>query len=149
MEQSSANKCANKNWLHDNYVGYDYDPTLPLPPLELDSNVFENNIYAIKITGGSEITVSANTIINNEYGIMIYNSHDISVIDNDIYDNTYDDIFIDSASYDNVIYHNNIYGPINVNVHDYGINNQWDNGLEGNWWSNNPNPTDANGDGQR
>ncbi|MEE9151996.1 MAG: NosD domain-containing protein [Thermoplasmata archaeon] len=144
-EQSSVSECSNRNWYHDNTIGIDYDPIEELPPLLIDSNVLENNTAAINITGGSNITLSNNSIFNNEYGISIFNSNNISIIDNDIYDNTFHGIYIDLGSHNNTIYHNNLQNTFNA--YDYGTNNHWDNDLEGNWWSNNPNPTDANGDG--
>jgi parallel beta-helix repeat protein len=126
-----------------------------------DMNVrgFDNGI---DLSGTSEDIISKNNITaNNGIGISLYNSHNNTIFRNNIiankgegvhldfssnyngmFENNIKDnnlaIYIDSSS-DNLMYHNNMVNNTNqVHVAPNGNPpiNSWDNGVEGNYWSN-------------
>ncbi|TFF90357.1 MAG: hypothetical protein EU548_03405, partial [Promethearchaeota archaeon] len=80
-------------------------------------NIFESNLYGIGFWEGcNETVITGNTIKDNtQYGINIYSYTGIHSDNNLIYNNS----FISNAQ----------------QARDYGINNQWDNGSLGNYWS--------------
>ncbi len=89
-------------------------------------NEFDRCPIAIELQdGASGATISGNTILNSGYGITMYPS-----------------------SSNNTIYHNNIINCTDEYAWDdaEGGNNKWDNGSEGNYWSN-YDGVDANSDG--
>jgi parallel beta-helix repeat protein len=90
--------------------------------------------------------ITNNNVLNNtNHGIYISNSDNNTILDNDLYYNQIG-TELDINSQDNLIYHNNFNNTV-INAADFGSNNVWDNGLEGNWWADNPDPTDSDGDG--
>jgi parallel beta-helix repeat protein len=109
-------------------------------------NNFSNNDCGINLSYSDLNLITNNDILNNtDYGIYMSNTENNSIIDNDIYNNS-NGIDIDNTNENNSIYHNNL-NNTDINAFDNGSNNQWDNGLEGNWWSDSTNYTDSDGDG--
>jgi parallel beta-helix repeat protein len=135
--------------------------------------IFGNNItdiqglgYAIYIVNSPNNTICGNNM--NSAGIGLYNSAGNSIFDNNIIGNgawgisigyyssnntiygnnltnNFSGIAIDSSSTNNMIYHNNFmnnYTQVDVS----GATAFWDNGSEGNYWSD-YNGTDNNQDG--
>jgi parallel beta-helix repeat protein len=66
------------------------------------------------------------------------------IIDNNLQNSNYGAYL--TSSNNNILYHNNLKGNTLGNGRD-DATNDWDNGLEGNWWDDNPNPGDADGNG--
>lgn len=82
----------------------------------------KNNFRSIELKNCHNNTLEHNTIIENHYAFYLYNSNN------------------------NTIYHNNIINNTQQVYADNSVNNQWDNGRQGNYWSN-FNGTDEDDDG--
>ncbi len=93
----------------------------------------------------SNINIEGITIQNGEYGIWL-NACNYSTISNCwMLNNTYA-IYLFNSNH-NTIYHNNFVDNVNAQVvTSTSIDNDWDNGSEGNYWSDYTG-TDADGDG--
>ena len=94
--------------------------------------ILNHNINGITLYSGNNHVTNC-TISYNGGGILFryYGSNDISNCS--ILNNTWNGIYIWSTSDDNIIFHNNLIGN-NLNARDKG-SNLWDNGKEGNYWS--------------
>ena len=104
-----------------------------------ESNITANNGLGISLYGASNSTIYQNSINANEGGALRldYMSDYNSMFENNIINNGYVGIYIDSSS-DNLIYDNNIINNTSqAQVTASGISpiNSWDNGMEGNYWS--------------
>ncbi|MCJ7425385.1 right-handed parallel beta-helix repeat-containing protein [Candidatus Bathyarchaeota archaeon] len=75
------------------------------------NNVTPNNSFGIVLDSSSSNVLSGNNVTNNYYGIGLYNSSN------------------------NVFYHNNFVNGNGQVSSYYGSVNVWDNGVEGNYWS--------------
>jgi parallel beta-helix repeat protein len=104
----------------------------------------------ITIRGGGNNIVTGNIFENNNVGIFLWGDSKGNIIsENTISGSTYDGIRLAESS-GNTFYHNNFVNT--KNVYDYGWDhnrppsyNDWDNGVEGNFWSN-YNGSDSNKD---
>jgi parallel beta-helix repeat protein len=99
----------------------------------------------IYITNSSGANVVDNIITHTEYAINFKNSASNTVIGNTITENDVGVQFLDEHSINNTIHHNNFINN-GLQVSDFGASNIWDNGCEGNYWSD-YNGTDLDGDG--
>jgi len=111
-------------------------------------NVVSRNIvtngdyYGIRLYSSSNNVLRKNSMTNNRYNFHITDSSHNTFTGNDIADNDYGMFLVSSSN--NTIYPNNF---INNTVQAYSDSvNTWDNGYEGNCWSN-YNGTDVDGDG--
>jgi len=130
------------NLISDNAIINNYDYGIRIT--ESGPNTIKDNTITECVSGilllfySNRNTIKENTIINNdENGIEI----SMGCYENDIFDNSIignsKGIKIglkdpDGESYDNTIYHNNFIGNVQ-NAQDFHYNN-WDNGIEGNFW---------------
>jgi parallel beta-helix repeat protein len=131
----------------------------------IQNNTLTNNQQAISLKCAEYNIIKANTLTSNTYGLEFtfeqteYSSSDQNfvstnntIIENNFNQNLYG-IMISNyqTAQNNTIYHNNffnntsqVYGPVVYNSYA----NSWDNGSEGNFWSNyNGSDTDGNGIG--
>ena len=91
----------------------------------------------IYITNSNRNSIIDNMITNTQYGINLRNSTNNAIIENPIIENDVGIQFLDDHSNSSVIYHNNFINNSWHQVQSYAVsNNTWDNGLEGNYWSN-------------
>jgi parallel beta-helix repeat protein len=110
-----------------------------------DNVVYSNNI-AINVTkSATSNIIYNNTITANNVGLYLESGGNL------IYNNTISQnnvgINMDDSD-NNIIYHNNFVDNANAQViTSTSINNDWDNGSEGNYWSDYTG-TDADGDGK-
>lgn len=80
------------------------------------------------------VTISGNNIENNDdCGILLFSVNDTLILRNLIKDNNGVGLLINETSVNNLIYNNSFIGN-ELNAEDNGKNNQWDNGLIGNYW---------------
>jgi DNA-binding transcriptional ArsR family regulator len=71
--------CFNWNSLHNNGIGYYYDPTTELPPMEFNGNVLIDNDIGVKVESSSAITVTGNSISGGSEGVqLLYSSSEVS-----------------------------------------------------------------------
>jgi parallel beta-helix repeat protein len=122
------------------------------------NNVFENKItlqlYGIYLKSSNETTISANSIVNNTNGVYFFYSFNNTFSENNVTNNVKGVNFLLSSnntvnrnyvannnfgisfdtSSNNIIYHNNFVNN-SVQAYDYVSTNFWDNGKEGNYWS--------------
>jgi len=120
------------------------------------NNIITNNSQGIYLTNSNNNTISGNYITNNDHGIWLYDSSNNNIVRNYMANNRNGTSimlspFMPTCS-NNLIYHNSY---VNNTRHIYiapsgfaipDSINIWDNGVEGNYWSN-YNDTDSNGDG--
>ena len=96
------------------------------------NNVYSNN-DGINLYYSSNNVISGNNVYSNYKGIYLYYSSNSVISGNNVYSNN-DGIYLYYSSNDNTIYHNNFLNNIGQVWSD--SLNVWDNGHEGNYWSN-------------
>jgi len=102
----------------------------------LTGNDITNNDYGgVNLRYSSNNTLSGNNITNNQYGVNLYSFSDNNTVSgNNITNNQYG-VNLGYSS-NNRFYHNNLINNTEqVYVETSGHANFWDNGLEGNYWS--------------
>jgi parallel beta-helix repeat protein len=88
----------------------------------LGNRITKNGANGIGLTNSSHNTISRNVLMNNDDGVHIY------------------------GSFANIIYHNNFINNTHQVHLEYSPDNFWDDGIEGNYWSDYGN-SDSNQDG--
>jgi parallel beta-helix repeat protein len=100
-----------------------------------ENNITNNYYEGISLDHSSGNSISENNITANSHsGIQVDYSNYSSIFGNAITNNGYG-IYLTSSSY-NVIYHNNFVNNTSQIYSATGSTNGWDNGFEGNYWSN-------------
>jgi len=101
--------------------------------LILKNNV-TGNLNGIEIENCSDTMVSRNTVLNSFTGIFVSNSNNDTFFGNTLSSNKNYGIYVRQSG-NNTIFHNSFLGNtrhvLNFNSMDF-----WDNGAEGNYWSN-------------
>jgi len=105
----------------------------------ISENTVNNNTFSgICLEGSSYNTISINNVFNNKFGILIsdllmipcyYNT----ILANNVRNNRKYGIGLDSYCINNDVYRNSFNNSLNA--YDNGSGNQWDNGVQGNFWS--------------
>ena len=132
----------------------------------ITGNIMNNNENHGMLFSGDNNTISGNTLNNNNYNGLEFQGNNNQLIGNKMCYNNKNGIYlrgsnclfsennisnngeigiIFSFSSDNLIYRN-ILDENGLNAEDNGVNNNWDNGIIGNYWGN-YNGTDSNNDG--
>jgi parallel beta-helix repeat protein len=120
-----------------------------------DNTIAEHDV-GLECFLSSNNTIYANSISSCKAGIQLGSSNQNNISQNNVTACTYA-VSIYAASSNNAFYQNNFFGnqmqcfethksTLLSPGDSYSTNNAWDNGEEGNYWSN-YNGTDANGDG--
>lgn len=115
-----------------------------------NNTLLENNItgnkLGIYLYGSTYNNISGNSITTNiGAGLWFFGSHYNEVVSNNVTDNQIS-MHFELQCLNNTIYHNNFVNNDIQFISDTGSVNSWDNGVEGNYWSN-YNGTDNNDDG--
>jgi len=103
-----------------------------------------NTSVGVQLWNTNSTTITGNNITGNVEGVFLHSSSNNTVSCNNIIDNGIGSRFY-SSSNNNAIYHNNFINNQQVLLSG-SANNKWDNGCEGNFWSDFVG-TDSNGDG--
>jgi parallel beta-helix repeat protein len=112
----------------------------------IENNIISNNSrYGLEFDWAVNCSVAKNHIVNNFRGVGVSEASNCSVYANNIANNTHCAIEMSTASNNILIYHNNFVNNSNQ-VESYQSANTWDNGCQGNYWSNYTG-IDADGDG--
>jgi len=112
----------------------------------LCNNSIENNILNGVFLSESRLSeILENNILGNCVGLRLCNTSDSNVfVGNTIINNS--QLGILNHGFENTIYHNNFVNNIKNAETNETLTNSWDNGCEGNYWSD-YNASDSNGDG--
>lgn len=113
----------------------------------INGNTVTNNTYSgISLSSSDANDIKGNVISNNLEGIFLSNTNSCKIIENTIANNTVNNVFLHSSN-ENVFYRNNFMNnkTSQVSLID-SVNVMWDNGAEGNYWSDHQ-TQDENGDG--
>lgn len=112
--------------------------------VSLVGNTIKSNSYGIVLDNATRCTVAGNTISNiTNFGVYLGSSSGNVFFDNDIADSVYGVGLVDA--WNSTFYHNNLLNNAEQ-VYTYQSENTWDNGCEGNYWSN-YDGVDLDGDG--
>ncbi|MCW4016856.1 MAG: right-handed parallel beta-helix repeat-containing protein [Candidatus Bathyarchaeota archaeon] len=106
-------------------------------------NTLTDNQVGIGIYNSSKNFISENYVANNGWGIEVGDSFENELVSNLVAENSGWGIRFTGSQKDNIIYHNNfvnnnVSGGIQVSIdkrYGLGLGNAWDNGSEGNYWS--------------
>lgn len=107
--------------------------------------VSNNRVYGNGISPyggyGLNANFSANGLIKQNYayendydGIGLFDSSNCTVVENSVENNRLNGILL-STSPNNLVYHNNLINNT-IQAADFDPTNRWDDGVEGNYWSN-------------
>jgi len=99
-----------------------------------NNNVYGNGMYGLNTNSSPNGLIKQNNAYRNYYdGIGLFDSNNCTTTENNVKGNHLYGIMI-SSSGDSHIYHNNfINNP--VQAFDFNLSNRWDDGVEGNYWS--------------
>jgi len=124
-----------------NYAGVGFSQTDNSTISELACS--NNELYGINIDANSNNNnIMTSIFLNNSWGIIIDDYSDNNTISSSIFrDNSFCGIVIVDDSHDNIIYHNNFIENSNQSYDE--CNNTWDNGYEGNYWSDFDEPSEG------
>ena len=114
----------------------------------IGQGVIESTRSGIRLDVGTGNIVSENNVSNFYFGINEQESNDL-IYNNNVTNNYYA-VWLGGEAYINRFYRNNIMNNTRTVLTQayFGINlNYWDNGFEGNYWSNFFFGVDSNGDG--
>jgi len=97
-------------------------------------NIIRNNAYGITLIGSNGCSIINNSIINCSWaGIQIKDSSDNEIHENTIMNNSWGAEILTESATNNTFYHNNFIDNL-LQVQSFAPTN-WDNGTEGNYWS--------------
>ncbi len=99
----------------------------------ITSNTANENTHGFFLFTGSNNFLIDNLAIENSYGFGMYSSDSNSLTHNTALNNLFKGFFLTGNASNNIISNNNFIGN-NINALDDGTNNQWDDGVIGNYW---------------
>ena len=147
--QYSSNNSISQNYVANSYFGiwlyWSSNNTVS------GNDIVANNLDGIRVEGSPHNNILGNQISNNYHGIEIRpytgapKSSNNTISRNNITTNSYYGVWI-YWSPNNTIFHNNIIDNAEQVHINYDSPNIWDNGCEGNYWSD-YSGIDSNGDG--
>ena len=97
--------------------------------------IVRNNAFGVELHESNDSIIVGNTIMNNsDTAILIRDSSNSEVHNNIIANNSMGVWITSNSSLLNMFYHNNFIDNYNQ-AQSFGLNTSWDNGAEGNYWS--------------
>ena len=113
----------------------------------VDNNVCVNSIYGIHLTDSDNNVISSNILGSNVFGVRLKGSSN-NILEYNICENNSWGIYLRFSSDNNTLHHNCLLFNTENNGYDADTNT-WDDGSEGNRWSDwqPPDHPDADGDG--
>lgn len=109
----------------------------------ISRNIIEGNTFCgVSLDNSHNNMISENFIENHQHGMMMNNSENNTIIGNTFVNNRHCGFHLISSN-NNTIWYNNF---VNSPVHSHDSTNAWDNGAEGNYWSDYQGE-DVDGDG--
>jgi len=128
----SNNNSIFRNDICNNNNDLEPSKLLGSPP----SNKYRYGVGANLYENCDNNSVSENTLTYNNIGVYIFDSSYNTIVDNALEDNYEYGLLIDELglSESNLIYSNCFISNLIENARDNGTNNQWDNGVKGNYW---------------
>jgi parallel beta-helix repeat protein len=112
--------------------------------IRVENLTLSNTSVGAQLWNTNSTTITDNDITGNVEGVFLHSSSSNTISGNNITDNGIGSRFY-SSSNDNTVYNNNFINNQQVLLSS-SVNNKWDNGCEGNFWSDFVG-TDSNGDG--
>jgi len=130
VDWSNNTVIANNNII-DNYFGIN---TLYSSNISIFWNAITNNTAGIVLTNSNNNTVTSNIVLNNDIGVYLSLSSGNTISGNTIASSNSTGIILEQSS-GNVVIHCNFVDNLEQ-VDSYEQANVWDDGLEGDYWSN-------------
>ncbi len=107
-----------------------------------DLNITKNNLsrnedrVAIYIDETDDVWFENNTVAWSQQGLYARSSDNITIVYNEFINNTYYGVSFSGSTTNCLVHHNNFYGNYDNDGQAYdSASNDWDDGSEGNWWS--------------
>ncbi|MCX8153776.1 MAG: right-handed parallel beta-helix repeat-containing protein [Candidatus Bathyarchaeota archaeon] len=141
---SACNNTIYKNTFTNNHCGIWLEATSN-GNIIYGNNLTKNKMYAIWLKESIENTISENTFtLHTNYTIYMRYANKTTITKNYIKNNNMGIFLYQSTN--NILYHNSFIDNMPTGHVSADLPNKWDNGKEGNYWSD-YNGIDANGDG--
>ena len=119
-------------------LGYQYGgiQTMNIVNATIRNNVMRKSYFGIFLSASNSCNVIDNIIIDNYYGgVKVSDSSNNKIVGNTISNNTLGIWITSEKSQSNSIYHNNFINNTDPAPLPRGKATKWDNGAEGNYWS--------------
>ncbi len=101
----------------------------------IKENYASDGMWGIFLTECGGNTIVENTVMkNSRTGIHLYGISYDNVVHKNIIKKNWQGVVCDTGTYDNTVHHNNFFHN-DIQARDEGIGNMWDDGSEGNYWS--------------
>ena len=123
-KESYNNSIGSSNTLNGKPIYYFYDLH--------DTTIQGLDTSHLTVASSNNVTIKNNNIKNGDIVFLPFLSNS-TIMNNTVQDNLYG-IYLLFLSNNNTVYHNNLINNT-INAIDAAISNQWDNGSEGNYWS--------------
>jgi len=107
-------------------------------------NIITNNYEGMWLENSSSNTIADNDISDSSEGIYLVSSNNNTLVNNKILNNEFGMVLRDSVN--NTAFHNSFMNNTWRAVSSVDLVNSWDNGIEGNYWSDYYKGTDENQD---
>ncbi len=130
LKNASNGEIKNTTLLNNQHFGIQIDDATTGNALISQNVIKFNKTAGIRLSASKLVKIYGNIIEGNRYGILVLASKINQILGNDIKDNLFG-VYLFQDSGGNLIYHNNF---IENGARDEEIN-RWDNGREGNYWS--------------